>query len=107
MHPCGGLINIFFVAGEHEELFEDDLEPDSQIFTKNLLPQKQLASNGSHDPSMTKLALKIQEAGDALFEDYGGRVEVRFVGMWRRIFKGLPYQFIKVKQDWAIVIEVA
>lgn len=56
---------------------EEDLVPDSEIITKGSPLQPSLeGEQHSSDPTIQKLARKMQQAGDAIYTRYEGRVTV-------------------------------
>ena len=53
--------------------------PDSEIITKGAAPPPLPGEpQQSSDPAIQRLALQMQKAGDALYKQYEGRVEVSY-----------------------------
>ena len=70
-----GLLDLSLsFLGECYEADEDDLQPDSEIIAKSSVGVP--PPGVSADPKIQQLALQMQQAGDALYKQYEGRVEV-------------------------------
>ena len=73
------LLIFFSSQGDFEccEADDDDLVPDSEIVFKGSshVPSPGVASPPL-DPKIQNLARQMQQAGDALYQQYEGRVEV-------------------------------
>jgi len=67
-------------AIESDEAEEDDVVPDCEVVMKGFhavpSPPVPQAVRQPQDPNMTKLAQQMQQAGDALCNRYGARVDV-------------------------------
>lgn len=75
--------HLFFHSGaiESDEVEQDDVVPDCEVRAKSFhmvpSPPAPGAVRQPQDPQMTRLAQQMQKAGDALYERYGDRVDVR------------------------------
>ena len=70
-------------ATESDEAEQDDMVPDCEVRAKgfHMVPSPPAQRvRQSQDPQMAKLAQQMQKAGDALYERYGDRVDVRLFG---------------------------
>ena len=82
--PLIGVIYVtIFPSGaiESDEAEQDDLVPDCEVHAKGFhmvpSPPAPEAVRQPQDPQFAKLAQQMQQAGDALYQRYGGRVDVR------------------------------
>ena len=76
------LTNVtFFHPGaiESDEAEQDDVVPDCEVISKgfHIVPSPPGAVRQPQDPQVVKLAQQMKQAGDALYERYGDRVDVR------------------------------
>ena len=72
------------VPCECDEADEDDLVTDSKLVAQSssngALPEPEPVS--TQNPELTRLALQMQRAGDALYQQYGDRVDVSWFCTW-------------------------
>lgn len=70
-------------AIESDEAEQDDVVPDCEVRAKgfHMVPSPPVpeAVRQPQDPQIAELAQQMQQAGDALYQQYGDRVDVRLL----------------------------
>jgi len=86
-------------AIESNEAEEDDVVPDCEVVMKGFhavpSPPVPQAVRQPQDPNITKLAQQMQQAGDALIDRYGARVDVSAFVKNRNLMVGVHLKLHK------------